>query len=200
MSYLLPKSVQRVIDHFARLPGIGQKTAERLTFYLLKDKSLSLENFGQSIGLLTQNLNFCERCCNLTEKEQCIICSNSKRDLSIICIVEEVLDIVALEKMAEYKGVYHVLHGVISPVNGVGPQDLTIEKLVARVENDQPQEIILATNPTMEGEATALYISKKLKPYNIKITRLARGLPSGGDIEYADRLTLSNSLLGRQEF
>ena len=197
---MLPKAVQRVIEQFGRLPGIGQKTAERLTFYLLKQHSQKLEDFGESVKTLRQNLLFCEVCHNLSETNRCIICENPKRDSTVLCVVEEVLDIMAFEKTGEFNGLYHVLQGVISPVNGVSPQDLTIDSLQERVTNQNIQEIILATNPTIEGEATALYISKTLQPFEIKITRIARGLPTGSDLEYADRLTLSRSLQGRQEY
>lgn len=200
MSQLLPITVQRVIEQFARLPGIGQKTAERLTFYLLKQNSSRLNEFGETVKSLRQNLFFCEECYSLSEEPLCQICTNVKRDQGVICVVEEVMDILALEKTDEYRGLYHVLHGVISPVNGVGPQDLTLEALQKRVVEKNIQEVILATNPTIEGEATALYIHRILQPYGVKITRIARGLPTGSDIEYADKLTLSRSLQGRQEY
>lgn len=197
---MLPKSVQNVIEQFGRLPGVGQKTAERLAFYLLKQHSQQLENFGEAVKSLRRDLFFCEVCHNLSEKSRCLICENPKRDTTILCIVEEVLDIMALEKTGEFNGLYHVLQGVISPVNGVGPQDLTIESLKNRVATQDIQEIILATNPTIEGEATALYIARILEPFQVKITRIARGLPTGSDLEYADKLTLSRSLQGRQEY
>ncbi len=197
---MLPKAVQRVIEQFGRLPGVGQKTAERLTFYLLKQHSQKLEDFGDAVKTLRQNLVFCKKCHNLSETENCIICENPKRDTSVICVVEEVLDIMAFEKTGDFNGLYHVLQGVISPVNGISPQDLTIDALHKRVENQNIQEVILATNPTIEGEATALYISKLLHPLEVKITRIARGLPTGSDLEYADRLTLSRSLQGRQDY
>ena len=197
---MLPKAVQKVIEQFGKLPGVGQKTAERLTFYLLKQHSQKLEEFGDSVKTLRQNLLFCEVCHNLSETTRCVICENHKRDSTKICVVEEVLDIMALEKTGEFNGLYHVLHGVISPVNGVGPQDLTIDSLKERVANQNIEEIILATNPTIEGEATALYIAKILQPFAVKITRIARGLPTGSDLEYADKLTLSRSLQGRQDY
>ncbi len=197
---MLPKAVQKVIEQFGKLPGVGQKTAERLAFYLLKQHPQKLEDFGVSVKNLRQNLLFCEVCHNLSETNRCIICQNQKRDPSVLCVVEEVLDIMAFEKTGEFNGLYHVLQGVISPVNGVGPQDLTIDSLKERIENENISEIILATNPTIEGEATALYISKVLQPFDIKMTRIARGLPTGSDLEYADRLTLSRSLQGRQEY
>lgn len=197
---MLPKAVQKVIEQFGKLPGVGQKTAERLTFYLLKQHSQKLEEFGNSVKTLRQSLLFCEVCHNLSETTRCVICENHKRDSTKICVVEEVLDIMALEKTGEFNGLYHVLQGVISPVNGVSPQNLTIDSLKERVANQKIEEIILATNPTIEGEATALYIAKILQPFEVKITRIARGLPTGSDLEYADKLTLSRSLQGRQDY
>jgi len=197
---VLPKTIRRTIEQFGKLPGIGQKTAERLTFYLLKQHPQNLENFGDAVKNLKQNLVFCENCHNLSETRVCPICENPKRDPSVLCVVEEVLDIMAFEKTGDFSGLYHVLHGVISPINGISPQDLMIESLKKRVENQKIQEVILATNPTIEGEATALYISKILQPLNVKTTRIARGLPTGSDLEYADRLTLSRSLKGRHAY
>lgn len=197
---MLPRSVQKVIEQLGKLPGIGQKTAERLAFYLLKQHPQNLEEFGNSVNNLRKNLFFCKTCHNLTENEFCQICANPKREQSVVCVVEEVLDVIAFEKTDEFRGVYHVLQGVISPINGVSPSDLTIESLKNRVAQGLIQEVILATNPTIEGEATALYIARALQPWNIKITRIARGLPTGSDLEYADKLTLSRSLQGRQEY
>ena len=195
---VLPKSVQRVIEEFGKLPGIGQKTAERLTFFMLKQPNQRLLNFGEAVSSLRKNLFFCKHCHNLAENECCAICENPKRDRQVVCVVEEVLDIIAFEKTGEFTGLYHVLQGVISPVNGVGPCDLTLESLKKRVESQNVREIILATNPTIEGEATALYIAKMIQPFDIKVTRIARGLPTGSDLEYADKLTLSRSLHRRQ--
>lgn len=192
--------MQKVIEQLGKLPGIGQKTAERLAFYLLKQHPQNLEEFGNSVNNLRKNLFFCKTCHNLTENEFCQICANPKREQTVVCVVEEVLDVIAFEKTDEFRGVYHVLQGVISPINGVSPNDLTIESLKNRVAEGLIQEVILATNPTIEGEATALYIARALQPWNIKITRIARGLPTGSDLEYADKLTLSRSLQGRQEY
>lgn len=200
MSQILPLAVQRVIEHFGKLPGIGQKTAERLAFYLLKQENQKLDAFGDALKLLRKDLVFCAECQCLSETEICSICTNVKRDTTTLCVVEEVLDIIALEKTEDYRGLYHVLHGVISPINGVGPQDLTLEALQKRVVEKSIKEVILATNPTIEGEATALYIYKILQPYDLKVTRIARGLPTGSDIEYADKLTLLRSMQGRQEY
>lgn len=197
---MLPKSIQKVIEQFGKLPGIGQKTAERLAFYLLKQHPQRIEEFGETVRQMRQNLFFCEVCHNLSENPRCAICENPKRDQTILCVVEEVLDILAFEKTDEFRGIYHVLQGVISPINGVSPQDLTIESLKKRVADGNIQEVILATNPTIEGEATALYIARALQPFNLKITRIARGLPTGSDLEYADKLTLSRSLQGRQDY
>lgn len=197
---MLPKSVQKVIEQLGKLPGIGQKTAERLAFYLLKQHSQELDGFGNSIKNLRKDLFFCEICHNLSEHKRCVICKNPKRKTNVLCVVEEVLDIMAFEKTGEFNGLYHVLQGVISPINGISPQDLTIDSLKERVQNQTIQEVILATNPTIEGEATALYIAKILQPFDLKITRIARGLPTGSDLEYADKLTLSRSLTGRQSY
>ncbi len=200
----LPPSVVRLIDAFAQLPGIGPKSASRLAYYLLRapsEISLALADALRDLKTLTR---LCSVCFNITERDPCEICSDPARDQSVICVVEEPLDVVAIERSRSFTGVYHVLHGVISPMNGVGPDDLRLRELLARVESSraagQPaREVILATNPTLEGENTASFIQRKLAGTGVRVTRLARGLPVGGDLEYADEITLSRALEGRQQ-
>lgn len=197
---LLPQNIEKTIEEFSKLPGIGQKSAERLTFYLLRKKNEDVEKFGDTVQKLKFGLNYCENCQNMCTDKLCGICQNESRDSSVICIVEEMLDLVALEKANEYKGHYHVLHGVISPVEGVGPDDLKILELIDRVKKGGINEIILALNPSLEGEATSAYITRQIQPLNIKITRIARGIPVGGDLEYADSQTLKKAFEGRSEY
>jgi recombination protein RecR len=201
----IPKAIQSLIESFERLPGIGNKTAQRLTFYLLHVPQGELDNFSNSIQSLKKGTIICSTCFAVDEANPCSICSNSIRDKSTVCVVEEPLDVLALEKNGRYKGVYHVLHGKIDPLNNIGPDEIYIKQLFARVSSDQDsviREVIIATNPTMEGEATAMYISKQLKTLNpkLKITRIGRGLPTGADIEYADELTLQRAMEGRSEY
>jgi len=198
---ILPQPIQNLIDEFSKLPGIGTKSAQRLTFYLLRCPDQDINNLAQAIGNLKKKIRFCEQCFNLSEQNLCPICQDPKRDKSIICVVEDPLDIVALEKTGEYKGVYHVLHGVISPADGLGPEQLKIKELISRIKQGKGKikEVIIATNPSLEGEATAMYLLRQLKPLGVKITRIARGLPVGGDLEYADEITLTNALKGRME-
>ncbi|OGE87689.1 MAG: recombination protein RecR [Candidatus Doudnabacteria bacterium RIFCSPLOWO2_02_FULL_49_13] len=199
----LPKSIQNLINEFGKLPGIGPKTASRLAFYLLKQPNLDLQSFAAAIGNLHKNLIYCSRCFNMAEVDPCAICADSKRNQNLICVVEDSLDVVALDQIAGFNGVYHVLGGVISPLDGVGPEKLKIQELFARLLSGPAQEVVLATNPSMEGEATAMYIAKQLKDpkfKHVKTTRLGRGLPMGADLEYADEFTLSKALEGRQEF
>ncbi len=193
---MFPKSFQKLIDHFSSLPSIGPKLAERLVLYLWKTDKEKLEDFGERIKSLKNNIKFCRQCFNIAEDNLCMICADKKRDHSIICVVEEPLDIIALEKTKKFNGLYHVLGGTISSQNN---SELKINELKNRLENSDVKEIIIATNPTTEGEATALYLARLIKPLNIKITRLARGLPTGGDIEYADVATLSGAIEGRKE-
>lgn len=198
---MLPDSIQNLIDEFSKLPGVGPKTAARLAFYLLTKPKAEIESLGQAVLNLSKNLIFCEKCFNISDSEVCSICADERRNQRIITVVEEPLDVIALEKSLGFSGVYHVLGGVISPINGVGPDDLRIKQLLDRLD-DEVQEIILATNPNLEGEATAAYIKSKiseLKP-SLAITRIARGLPIGGDLEYADEVTLKRSLEGRREY
>ncbi len=199
---MLPESVQNLIDEFSKLPGIGPKTAARLVFYLLTKPEQDLNSLGQSVLNLAKNLVLCTSCFNIAESEICTICDDDKRDHSLITVVEEPLDVIALEKSLGFRGVYHVLGGVVSPINGVGPEDLRIEQLLSRLKSNEITEIILATNPNLEGEATAAYLKDRINSLDgkIKITRIARGLPIGGDLEYADEVTLKRSLEGRRDY
>ncbi|MBI2797783.1 recombination protein RecR [Candidatus Saccharibacteria bacterium] len=195
---ILPEGVTQLIEEFSKLPSVGPKTAERLVFYLLK--SDDYEGLGRAVLELKQGLQNCEVCRNFATSSRCSICANHSRDQKLICVVSQPLDIVAIEKTSLYKGTYHVLHGVISPVEGIGPDDLELESLFERVRKLNPEEIILATNPNLEGETTALYISKKLNDFDGKITKLAHGLPIGADLEYADQMTLGRALNNRLSF
>jgi len=201
MSNFLPKSFQNLIGELSKLPSIGPKSAQRLAFYLLRAKDEQGKALSDAIANLKEGVQVCHTCFNLSESDPCKICSDEGRDQGVICVVEEALDALAIEKTNEYKGVYHVLNGVISPINGVGPDDLKINELIRRLEKnkDKVREIIIATNPTMEGEATAMYILKATDSFDIKTSRIARGLPSGGDLEYADDITLIRALEGRTQ-
>ena len=198
MSFYSP-SIEKLIESFEKLPSIGHKTAQRLAFYMLDITNEEAEEFTNSILNAKKNLHFCSKCFNISDTDPCNICSNPKRDESTICVVEDVRDVIAMERTHEYNGVYHVLHGSISPMNGVGPDDIKIKELLTRVMNGNVNEIILETNPRGEGEATSMYISKLLKPMGIKTTRIARGIPVGGDLEYTDEITLTKALEGRSE-
>jgi recombination protein RecR len=196
---VLPKPVERLINEFGRLPGIGPKSASRLTFYLLRASDEQALELAEALQALKVSTRLCSVCYNITEQDPCPICSDDGRDHRLLCIVEEPLDVVAIERSRAFGGRYHVLHGVISPVEGVGPDDLKVAELVTRLERDNFQEIILATNATLEGDATAFYLQRRLAPFEIKLTRLARGLPVGGDLEYTDEITLGRAMDGRQE-
>ena len=198
MSYYSP-SIEKLIESFEKLPSIGHKTAQRLAFYMLDISNEEAEEFTNSIINAKKNLHFCSKCFNISDTDPCNICSNPKRNEEIICVVEDVRDVIAMERTHEYDGVYHVLHGTISPMNGVEPDDIKIKELLSRVMAGNISEVILATNPRVEGEATAMYISKLLKPMGIKTTRIARGVPIGGDLEYTDEVTLTKALEGRSE-
>jgi len=198
MSYYSP-SIEKLIEAFEKLPSIGNKTAARLAFYILNSSKEETDQFISAIVNAKQNLKYCSICYNISDNDPCTICSNVGRDKSIICVVEDVKDIVAMERTHEFKGVYHVLHGSISPMNGIGPDDIKIKELLARLMDGTVKEIILATNPRVEGEATAMYISKIVKPLGIKTTRIAHGIPVGGDLEYTDEVTLTKALEGRRE-
>lgn len=190
-------SIEKLVEEFEKLPSIGHKTAVRLAFHILNSSIEDAEKFANAIVDARKNLKFCSICHNITDVEPCSICANVKRDKEIICVVEDVRDIVPIERTHEYNGVYHVLHGVISPVNGIGPNDIKIKELVTRIGNGEVKELILATNPNVEGEATAMYISKLVKPFNIKTSRIAHGVPIGGDLEYTDEVTLAKALENR---
>jgi recombination protein RecR len=196
---LLVEPVARLIDEFSRLPGIGPKTASRLVFYLLRAPEEQAQALADALRELHERTTFCSVCFNITESDPCLICTDEKRDRSVICVVEEPLDVIAVERTRDYRGLYHVLHGTIAPVEGIGPDELRIAELVRRLEGmSAVQEVIIATNPNMEGEATAMYIARQVEGRGVRVTRLARGLPMGGDLEYADELTLSRALAGRQ--
>ena len=198
MSYYSP-SIEKLVESFEKLPSIGHKTAVRLAFHILDESEEETNEFVQSILNAKKNLKYCSKCYNISDTDPCTICANPKRDESVICVVEDVKDIIAMEKTHEFKGVYHVLHGSISPMNGIGPDDIKIKELLARLDPQIVKEIILATNPRVEGEATAMYISKIVKPLGIKVTRIAHGIPVGGDLEYTDEVTLTKALEGRRE-
>ena len=191
-------TLAKLIEQFERMPGIGHKTAQRLAFYVLNLSKQQAEEFSATILSAHEKIKQCTCCCNLAEDELCPICKNEGRDKSVICVVEDPRDVFAFERTHEFEGTYHVLHGVISPMNGVGPEDITIKELLARMADGVVQEVIMATNPTVEGEATAMYISRLLKPMGIKVTRLAYGVPVGADLEYADEVTLTRALEGRR--
>ncbi len=246
MAQFLPKSVRSLIEEFSKLPGIGQKSAQRLAMHLLKSPNSKIEPLGKAVLDLKEGIQFCEKCWNIADKNPCDVCSDSTRDHGKICVVEEILDAAAIERTGDYDGLYHVLHGVLSPIDGVGVEELKIKELVERVKESFKQrggkistgeregkgevadgstgeategstgeadgstgeategyepvrEIIMATNPSLEGEATALYIQKQLRDFDVTITRIARGIPTGGDIEYSDELTLSRAMKGRGE-
>lgn len=195
----LAKPIARLIDEFSRLPGIGPKTASRLTFYLLRVPDEQVLALSEALAELKAKVTTCERCFNLAESSPCSICRDELRDQTLLCVVEEPLDVVALERTGEYHGLYHVLHGAISPVEGVLPEDLRIRELIERLGHEPIEEVVLATNPNSEGEVTAAYIQKQIGRRPVRVTRLARGLPMGGDLEYADEVTLGRALLGRSE-
>ncbi len=192
-------SIEKLIESFERLPSIGHKTAIRLAFYILNSTQEETNEFVSSILEAKKNLKYCSICYNISDTDPCQICANAKRDKSSICVVEDVKDIIAMERTHEFKGVYHVLHGSISPMNGIGPDDIKIKELLARLMDGTVKEVILATNPRVEGEATAIYLSKLIKPLGIKVTRIAHGIPVGGDLEYTDEITLTKALEGRRE-
>ncbi len=196
----LPEPVRNLIDAFARLPGIGPKTASRLTFYLLRAPEDLANNLSQALIGIKADTGLCEVCFNITHKDRptCEICTSPQRDRLTLCVVEEPLDVLAIEKTAGYNGLYHVLQGVLSPIEGIGPEDLKIEALIKRLQSQDFKEVILATNPSMEGDATAMYLHEQIAPLGIRVTRLARGLPVGGDLEYADQNTLLRALAGRE--
>nr|WP_208752865.1 recombination protein RecR [Bacillus cereus] len=194
-----PEPISKLIDSFMKLPGIGPKTAVRLAFFVLDMKEDDVLGFAKALVSAKRDLAYCSVCGHITDRDPCYICNDSHRDQSVVCVVQEPKDVIAMEKMKEYQGVYHVLRGAISPMEGIGPEDINIPQLLKRLHDETVQEVILATNPNIEGEATAMYISRLLKPTGIKVTRIAHGLPVGGDLEYADEVTLSKALEGRRE-
>ncbi len=200
MEKYLPKSLRDAISEFGRLPGIGPKTAARLVFFLLSKPAAESIQFGETIKNLHAGMKFCERCGHVSEKELCLICQDKSRNQKQIAVVEEPLDVVAFEKTGQFRGVYHVLGGVLNPIEGVTPEFLRIDSLIARVQAEKPEELIIALDPSLEGEATAIYINQRLEKANqaVKVTRIARGLPVGGDVEFADEMTLLRALEGRQ--
>ena len=194
-----PEPISRLIDSFMKLPGIGPKTAARLAFFVLTMKEDTVSSFAKALIDAKRNLMYCSKCGHITDIDPCHICQDQQRNPSMICVVQDPKDVIAMEKMRDYNGLYHVLHGAISPMDGVGPEDINVASLLTRLHDERVQELILATNPTIEGEATAMYISRLVKPSGIRTTRIAHGLPVGGDLEYADEVTLSKALEGRRE-
>ncbi|AEI46123.1 recombination mediator RecR [Paenibacillus mucilaginosus] len=194
-----PEPLARLIDSFSRLPGIGPKTAGRLAFHVLRMKEEDVIDFAKALVNVKRNLHYCSVCCNITDTDPCRICQDKTRDGSVICVIQEPKDLVAMERTKEFNGYYHVLHGAISPMEGIGPDELRIPDLLRRLSDEKVQELILATNPNIEGEATAMYLSRLVRPFGLKVTRIAHGLPVGGDLEYADEVTLTKALEGRRE-
>lgn len=194
--YALP--ISNLIDQLSKLPGIGKKTAQRLAFFILEMETLEAEKISEAILEAKEKIQLCSICQNLTDIDPCAICQDSNRDKSVICVVEGAKDIIAMERSREYKGQYHVLHGVISPMDRIGPDEIKVKELLNRLEDDRVEEVILATNPTVEGEATSLYISRLVKPLGVKVTRIAHGIPVGGDLEYFDEVTLSKAMENRR--
>ena len=195
-----PRSLNMLIDELCRLPGIGEKTAQRLAFFMLRTPQVRTERLAQAIREIKEKIIFCSQCSSITESDPCPICTDPSRDHSLICVVEDPSDVFLIERTSVYKGLYHVLMGALSPLDGIGPEQLTIDALMRRIEQGGVREVICATNPNMEGEATVLYLAKLLKPRGLRLTRLAHGLPVGGHLEYADEMTLSRSLEGRRDF
>jgi len=198
MSYYI-EPIAHLINELSRLPGVGGKTAQRLAFHIIDMPDEQVRGLAKAIVDIKKHIKYCSVCCNLTDGDPCSICSSYNRDKSIICVVKDPRDVVAMQKTRDFKGLYHVLHGTISPMEGIGPDDIRVKELLQRLNDGEVKEIILATNPDVEGEATAVYISRLLKPLGIKATRIAHGIPVGGDLEYADEVTLSKALEGRRE-
>ncbi|MCB5725590.1 recombination mediator RecR [Mitsuokella jalaludinii] len=197
MQYIAP--LANLIEHFRALPGIGQKTAVRLAYHVLDMDPAQARSLAAAIVDAKEKIGYCNTCFNLSDQNPCAICGSDERDHSVICVVEQPQDVAAMERMRDYQGVYHVLHGALSPLEGVGPSDIRIKELLGRLQDDAVKEVIMATNPNVEGEATAMYIAKLLKPLGIKVTRIAHGLPIGGDLEYADEVTLAKAMENRRE-
>jgi len=192
-------SIENLMEEFRKLPGIGPKSARRIVFYLLKQPYDDVEKFSSALIDMKKNVRFCKKCFNVSKDDICPICQNETRDRQLICLVEKISDVMVIESTGEFKGLYHVLGGLLSPIENIGPEEIKIPQLISRIKENNVKEIILALNPTVEGDSTATYISKILKPFNIKITKLASGLPVGGDIEYADQITVGRALAGRRE-
>lgn len=197
--YNYPRAFNRLIAELEKLPGIGTRTATRLSFHLLEKPQTNLEELAAAITSLKEEVNYCQECHNLTSEELCSICKQESRNRELLCIVESTRDVIAMERTGEFRGLYHILHGLISPLDGIGPDELSLDNLKERIKKENIKEIIIATDPSAEGDATALYLKKMLSDLDVKLTRLAQGLPAGGDLEYADEITLSRSLAGRQE-
>ncbi len=198
--YQFPNPIAKLIQELGKLPGIGSKTAQRLAFHILSLQNSDAENLANAILDAKKAIHFCSECFNLTETDPCPICSSGKRDRSIVCVVEQPRDVAAFERIHEYRGLYHVLHGAISPMDNIGPEDIRLKELLIRLqEHREIEEVVLATNPTINGEATAVYLSRLIKPSGIKVSRIASGLPMGGDLEYADEVTLAKAFEGRKE-
>ncbi|MDU4935237.1 MAG: recombination mediator RecR [Peptostreptococcaceae bacterium] len=191
--------ISRLIEEFSKLPGVGRKTAQRLAFHVINMNTNDVESLSKAIIDAKREIKYCSICCNITDTDPCSMCSNKNRDSSVICVVEDPRDVAAMERTREFKGKYHVLNGVISPMDGIGPDMIKIKELIVRLGNEDVKELIMATNPTIEGEATAMYIARLVKPMGIKVTRIAHGLPVGGDLEYADEVTITKALEGRRE-
>lgn len=198
MEYFVPP-LEVLVEQFAKLPGIGRKSAQRLAFHVLNSSEADANKFAEAIINAKKLVKYCNVCQNITDSEVCSICNNPKRDSSVICVTESPKDVISIEKTNEYHGLYHVLHGAISPMDDIGPNDIKIAELLKRLESDEVKEVIMATNPTIEGEATAMYIARLIKPLGIKVTRIAHGIPVGGDLEYADEVTLTKAMEGRRE-
>jgi recombination protein RecR len=198
--FSVAEPVSRLVDELHKLPGIGPKTAQRLTYYLVRMPEDEARSLAEAVLAVKDRIVLCSQCYNITESDPCTLCGDPSRDQTSICVVEEAMDVLALERTGVYKGLYHVLHGVISPMNGIGPDDLRIQPLLSRLRDGGVREIVLATNPNLEGEATAMYVQKLIAPMGVKVTRLARGLPVGGDLEYTDDVTLGRAMEGRGEF
>ena len=194
-----PQPIARLIDAFSKLPGIGSKTAARMAFHVMRMKEDDVVEFAKALVHLKKNLIYCSTCCNIADQDPCPICADAARDVRVICVVQEPKDVIAMERTREFRGKYHILQGAISPMDGVGPDQIRLSELLHRLNDDRVEELILATNPNVEGEATAMYISRLVKPFGIRVTRIAHGLPVGGDLEYADEITLSKALEGRRE-
>ena len=198
MEYFVPP-LEVLVEQFAKLPGIGRKSAQRLAFHILNSSEAEASKFAEAIINAKKLVKYCNVCQNITDSEVCSICNNPKRDGSVICVTESPKDVISIEKTNEYHGLYHVLHGAISPMDDIGPNDIKIAELLKRLEGDEVKEVIMATNPTIEGEATAMYIARLIKPLGVKVTRIAHGIPVGGDLEYADEVTLTKAMEGRRE-